>query len=98
MATLPPAEPTRDFSPDVDARLDGDERARAARQAFAALSQKDQDVVTLCVIEELSIAQASAALGIPSGTVKSRLFRAKQKLASVVTELSDSTIAPGGAR
>lgn len=98
MATLPPAEPTRDFSADVDARLDGDERAVAAREAFAALSQKDQDVVTLCVIEEFSIAQASAALGIPSGTVKSRLSRAKQKLATALIELSHSTVAPGGAR
>lgn len=47
-------------------------------QVFARLRQADRNVLTLCVVEEMSIRDAATALGIPEGTVKSRLNRAKQ--------------------
>jgi RNA polymerase sigma-70 factor (ECF subfamily) len=50
------------------------------------LSARDQDILTLCVLEELSEAQASSALGIAPGTVKSRLSRAKGRLARLVED------------
>lgn len=65
---------------------DNDERQSRARRlgaAFARLSSRDRNVLTLCVLEELTTTQAGAALGIPEGTVKSRLFRAKRKLAEI---------------
>lgn len=40
----------------------------------------EQDVVALCVWSELDYAAAAAALGIPVGTVRSRLSRARRKL------------------
>jgi RNA polymerase sigma factor (sigma-70 family) len=98
MASLPTPSPSPDFAPDVDERLDGSARATSARESFARLSLKDQAVVTLCIIEEYTVAEASAALGVPAGTVKSRLSRAKRRLADSFPEPSDSASALGGAR
>ncbi|TCL79388.1 RNA polymerase sigma-70 factor (ECF subfamily) [Rathayibacter sp. PhB179] len=50
--------------------------------ALRDLAPHHRDVITLCVIEGLSEAEAGEALGVPSGTVKSRLHRAKKALAS----------------
>ncbi|WP_291037760.1 sigma-70 family RNA polymerase sigma factor [Herbiconiux sp.] len=72
-----------DHADSVDERIDQEARDARVRQAFARLSKADQDVITLCVIEGLTQAQAAAALGVPDGTVKSRLSRAKKRLAEL---------------
>jgi RNA polymerase sigma factor (sigma-70 family) len=56
-----------------------------AHDALRRLSAADQRIVTLCVLEDLSEKDAAAALGIPVGTVKSRLSRAKARLAGHLT-------------
>jgi len=56
------------------------------RAAFARLSTIDQNILTLCVVNEFSLAQAAETLGVPLGTVKSRLSRAKTRL-SQLTEI-----------
>jgi RNA polymerase sigma-70 factor (ECF subfamily) len=48
--------------------------------ALARLSLADRRVVTLCILEGYSEREAAELLGIPPGTVKSRLSRAKQRL------------------
>jgi RNA polymerase sigma-70 factor (ECF subfamily) len=98
MASLPQPEPGHDFSNEVNERLDAEPRAAAARAAFAGLSQRDQDVVTLCIFEQLSTAEAADVLGIPAGTVKSRLSRAKQKLADVLSDFAEPETTIEGAR
>lgn len=51
-----------------------------AMQALKGLSLADRRVVTLCVLEGYSEREAADALGVPPGTVKSRLSRAKARL------------------
>jgi RNA polymerase sigma-70 factor (ECF subfamily) len=55
-------------------------------------------VLSLCVIEELSTAEAAAVLQIPPGTVKSRLSRAKARLASLLHETTPLASMEGGLR
>ncbi|MFF1573890.1 RNA polymerase sigma factor [Leifsonia sp. NPDC058292] len=98
MSLVPAAASSPDFAPDVDDRLDRTDREAAARAGFARLSLNDQAVITLCVIEELTLLQAAAALGVPTGTVKSRLSRAKRRLAENMPEAPASENALGGAR
>lgn len=74
----------------ADSGLDATARSQAMGTAFASLSERDQDVLTLCVLEEFSMATAAKALGIPAGTVKSRLSRAKQHLASTLSPEFDA--------
>jgi RNA polymerase sigma-70 factor (ECF subfamily) len=50
------------------------------KRAFASLPPKLRVVATLALIEELPQAEIADALGVPVGTVKSRLFRATRQL------------------
>jgi RNA polymerase sigma factor (sigma-70 family) len=84
MARLPRPEAAADHASAVQWGLDSRPARAAIRSAFLRLSARDQDILTLCVLEELSEAQASSALGIARGTVKSRLSRAKGRLARLV--------------
>lgn len=69
-----------DHGAEVDARLDADRLADALRRALRRLRPMSQDVVALCAIEELDYQEAAAVLGIPVGTVRSRLSRARSAL------------------
>lgn len=99
LTKLPVPTPQDDHAPAVDEALDAHGRDQAVRDAFSRLSKRDQDVITLCVLEELTTAQAAQALGVPEGTVKSRLSRARARLTELASPLAtDSTILEGGAR
>ncbi|GAA2750082.1 sigma-70 family RNA polymerase sigma factor [Amnibacterium kyonggiense] len=70
---LPPVLPT-------DGGFDAVEESEVVA-AMRLLSIADQQVLTLCVLEEWSEREAAAALQVRPGTVKSRLHRAKRRLA-----------------
>jgi RNA polymerase sigma-70 factor (ECF subfamily) len=57
------------------------EDVRMVRSAILELPARFREVVVLCELEGLSYAEAAAALGVPIGTVRSRLFRAREGLA-----------------
>jgi RNA polymerase sigma factor (sigma-70 family) len=65
---------------DVDDQLDTVRRAAHALQRLDRLPQADQDVFVLVGWEGLSYAAAAEALGIPVGTVRSRLARVRRFL------------------
>jgi RNA polymerase sigma-70 factor (ECF subfamily) len=58
-------------------------RAEALWQAVRRLSQQDQEVIYLRYYLELSENETAATLGVPAGTVKSRLHRALTRLRAV---------------
>jgi RNA polymerase sigma-70 factor, ECF subfamily len=55
----------------------------AVREAFAALPEDQRTVLALVVLDGLTYAQAAMTLGVPIGTVMSRLSRARAGLASL---------------
>ena len=63
-----------------------------AVRALRALSLVDREVIALCVLEGLSEREAASALGVPAGTVKSRLSRAKSRLARQLDAPSFATL------
>ncbi|GAA2248805.1 RNA polymerase sigma factor [Herbiconiux moechotypicola] len=73
-----------DHAVEVGERLDREAGAAAVRRALAALPARDRDVITLCVLQEMSTAEAAKALGVAPGTVKSRLSRARARLSAEV--------------
>lgn len=73
LAQLPPAAPAFAHA----AALDEPDVVVALR----GLSLADQQVLTLCVLEGWSELEVAAALRVRPGTVKSRLHRAKKRLA-----------------
>jgi RNA polymerase sigma-70 factor (ECF subfamily) len=53
-------------------------------EAIAALPERDRQALLLFAWEELSYEEIAEALGIPTGTVRSRLNRARARLAASV--------------
>jgi RNA polymerase sigma-70 factor, ECF subfamily len=68
------------FSPPLDAQLLADERAARLWQAIDALPEKLRVVVILAGIQEHDLRQVARLLDLPEGTVKSRMFLARQRL------------------
>lgn len=65
-------------------RID-DERQMAALLALVAhLPRRQRDVIALCDWSGLDYAEAGLALGVPVGTVKSRLSRAHKRLRELI--------------
>lgn len=72
-------EPTpRDDSDDICDRVDAVVSTGAIAEALTTLSEGDLAVLTLHCWAELAHDEIATALGIPSGTVKSRLSRARR--------------------
>lgn len=78
----PEGEPT--FDAEAAARVDDERRMRHALEFLAALPRQQQDVLVLCDWSELGYEEAAFALGIPVGTVRSRLSRARRALEELV--------------
>jgi RNA polymerase sigma-70 factor (ECF subfamily) len=55
--------------------------AREVRDAIAELSEEFRDALVAVDVAGLSYKEAARALGVPEGTVTSRLFRARDRLA-----------------
>ena len=81
------SQPGTDGAPDVAARSEAAEQMRSVLERVARLPRRQQDVVALCVWSGLSYEEAAAALGVPVGTVRSRLSRARASLESPLGEL-----------
>jgi len=84
MSRLPPPPPVPDFAEELAGRLDDAARLREAGKALGALRPGEREVIALCVWSELDYATAASALGVPVGTVRSRLSRARRKLRKLV--------------
>ncbi|MFF5014417.1 RNA polymerase sigma factor [Streptomyces sp. NPDC001165] len=69
-----------DHADEVAERVDDRRRLATALTALAGLRRPEREVVTLCLGEGLDYEAAAGALGIPVGTVASRLSRARKKL------------------
>ncbi|MFD9005339.1 RNA polymerase sigma factor [Streptomyces sp. NPDC059582] len=69
-----------DHADEVADRVDDRRRLATALTALAALRRPEREVITLCLGEGLDYEAAAKALGIPVGTVASRLSRARKKL------------------
>lgn len=74
------AEPRTTVAPAVDDAVDVARRADLARRALARLSPKKREVFVMVVLEEVSGEEAAVALGIPVGTVWTRLHHARREL------------------
>ncbi|MFJ8828158.1 RNA polymerase sigma factor [Streptomyces sp. NPDC102467] len=81
IARLPRGETERDFADEIAGRLDDSAQLALVRTALSGLRRADREVLALCVWAGLDYAAAAQALGVPVGTVRSRLSRARTKLA-----------------
>ena len=64
----------------VEQRADAETQLEVVIAAIAAMSAEDRDLLMLTAWEQLGAADVAEALGIPVGTVKSRLSRMRAAL------------------
>lgn len=67
----------------------GNEVAEQVKRALSGLEPKMRELVYLYYQAERSIAEISAILGIPAGTVKSRLFKAREIIKNQIERITD---------
>jgi RNA polymerase sigma-70 factor (ECF subfamily) len=69
-----------DHADEVASRLDDRRRLAATAAALAGLRRTEREVLSLCLWQGMDYATAAQVLGVPVGTVRSRLSRARKKL------------------
>ena len=94
MARLPPAIVGASAEDDAIARADAERALRHAAKAIAGLARAEREVVVLVLWSDLSYEQAALALGVPVGTVRSRLARARHKLQDSLSPTLTATEEP----
>jgi len=77
---------------EVEARLDASARWTDVATAIAGLPQGERDALLLYAWEGMSYDQIASALGVPVGTVRSRLNRARGRLRELVGEREEEKV------
>jgi RNA polymerase sigma-70 factor (ECF subfamily) len=73
-----------DHSTAAAAKVDDELAMSDIRRVLDRIPAKQREAVELVVWADCSIAEAARALGVPEGTVKSRLSRARTRLAGLI--------------
>ncbi|MEV4758142.1 RNA polymerase sigma factor [Micromonospora sp. NPDC049559] len=90
-----PAEP--DHADAVAGRVDDRRRLLATVSALAHLRRTEREVLSLCFWQEMDYETAAKVLGVPVGTVRSRLSRARARLRKLAdAELAADFVEPRG--
>lgn len=100
LARQPAPAAVADFSGETASRLDDRRYLQAVSVALGQLRRQEREVLSLHVWSGLDYQQTAEALGVPVGTVRSRLSRARKKLARLaqVAELPSEEAEPTRAR
>ena len=69
---------------EVDARLDSAALAGPLRVALSDLPEADREMLLLIAWEQLTPTEAAAVVGIPPGTARTRLHRARARMRSAL--------------
>jgi RNA polymerase sigma-70 factor, ECF subfamily len=78
------ANETPDDTPDPEETLLASDKAALLRNCIEALTTDQRVVVDLVYYQECSVAEVSTVIGIPEGTVKTRLFAARKQLSQML--------------
>lgn len=86
---VPPPELESDFSETAQQRVDDERQMNKALALLRQLPRGEQEVFVLCAWMELTYEDAAFALGVPVGTVRSRLSRARRHLTGTQSGVLD---------
>jgi RNA polymerase sigma-70 factor (ECF subfamily) len=83
----PDWEPKGNDAP-IDENLEKEGTSSVVQKALLQLDADDRAIVVLREIDEKSYGEIAEVLGLPEGTVKSRLFRARAKLKTILEKVN----------
>ena len=97
--TVDPNELTpASHEPGPVAAIEQQDRVELLREALAALSASLRTAVVMRDIQELSYQEIADKLGLPEGTVKSRINRGRSELARQIRKMRGNDYRPSGTR
>jgi RNA polymerase sigma-70 factor (ECF subfamily) len=73
-----------DSADDPEVMLEKKSRDALVRKAVTTLSPEHREIIDLVYYHEKSLDERAQILGVPAGTVKTRMFYARRKLAEMV--------------
>jgi RNA polymerase sigma factor (sigma-70 family) len=73
----------------MDARIDAAAQSRRLYAAMDRLPEVERAVLELVALDELTVAEAAAAVGVRPGTARVRLYRARRKLRADLEAATD---------
>lgn len=73
-----------EFESDLDGRVEAERMRVSLRNGLGSIPRRERDPLLLLALGELSYAEISDALGIPVGTVRSRIHRARGRLRTLL--------------
>lgn len=85
---LDPEHDAASTAGDTLSELITDERDRRVWQSVAALPSGERTAVLLYYRQNMSVEQIASAIGVSGGTIKTLLFRGRQKLRRALSDLS----------
>jgi RNA polymerase sigma-70 factor (ECF subfamily) len=83
--------------PGAEERIQSSELSGLLTRALATLDAERRAILVLRDVRGLDYSQIASVLGIAEGTVKSRLFRAREALKTSMEQLASETTTPGEA-
>ena len=75
-----------DSADDPKAAVHEKSRSIVLRKCLSQLSPIQREIVDLVYYHEKSVAEVAQIVGIPAGTVKTRMFRARSRIAELLAE------------
>jgi len=78
------AAATPDAADDPESALVTKDRGQVLRRCIERLSPEHREVLDLAYYQELSVEEAAKVIGIPEGTVKTRMLHARRTLGELV--------------
>ena len=84
LSHTPSLAPTADEEP--DRRIISEQHGVQIERCMASLPEKYRQMAEMRFIRELSYEEIAAQVGLPIGTVKTQIFRARERLCKLITE------------
>ena len=95
---LPPDRQIADYSRDPGCLLEVSAEKEMVREAFFRLPEEERLLLSLRAFEEMSYEDIGIVLNLKPGTVKSKIFRAREKIRRNLSGKISSDIMKGGLR
>jgi RNA polymerase sigma-70 factor (ECF subfamily) len=77
-------EHVEDHTPGAEDAMETDERHALVRKALEFVDERYREVMQLVYVEGLKVDETARVLGVPEGTVKTRLMRGREALRKVL--------------